>query len=383
MIPVEAEPSSRKTLLDLPTELRQMIFDDVFHGTIVKATSPTVVSSCPVPKKGQPSEPREWTQQTRQRCNVATLSRCEAISLLLVCRQIYHDTRTRFHSRVTYAFPNCLAFCDVVSRWNEDQIRGVKNVYLRSASVFVKRTNMTITSFGTTAPVLIGTTFGLFSPHLQLEHLTLESCIEVNDNENMRLLYDWTRARDIEYTLSSKVWTASFSYIMPPPGYLYDIRIYGWETPDRATGARGETTRNEAELQEYLKGLPKNSEIAHENYVVRHMKLRFCAWRDHNFVFNAVKESKASWTTKVISGTVPGLAARDETVCLVRSYIESGKWSELRQMPDFFASQSANVPFNPTNFPACPWSRMEDGGNSLEAPEDIDHEMLKQYLLWS
>ncbi|KAI9662040.1 MAG: hypothetical protein M1831_002955 [Alyxoria varia] len=44
--------------------------------------------------------------------------------------QIKDEARTRYHSLVTYIFPNSIAFMDVLSQWKEDEIQNMRHAYV-------------------------------------------------------------------------------------------------------------------------------------------------------------------------------------------------------------------------------------------------------------
>lgn len=177
---------SPSTLLGLPVELRSQIFDSIFESTTIYV------------------EPAEHDENY----NFALSSPPKLTEKLnLVCHTFNNEIGDSWHKKVTYYFPNTVAFIDVLSQWPEEKIKQMRHAYIAAYPLPIYHHNATFvytTHFMSDA-------LSMF-PGLQLDTLTVENIwLEPNGDP----LDGWCLGAttiDIKCLLESKGWK-EFRYL--------------------------------------------------------------------------------------------------------------------------------------------------------------------------
>ncbi|KAI9666794.1 MAG: hypothetical protein M1831_001570 [Alyxoria varia] len=330
-----ARETTRPHLMNFALEIRQTIFDMVFEDTILKATAPRVDYEELDPSKG--------------------LSKIEPVALCLVSKQAYAETRTRYHGRVTYAFPSCFSFIDVLSQWNADKIRALKNVYLRATPLVFPAPLRAMYSVDFEGEMMlkIGPTLELFSPELKIEDLSIEDAIQSESRGFPRENQDISASIQIQSVMLNGCWTKYMEYISPPMEDSFTImpaahaqllfaRSFCFDIIDR---------QKLEEHHQHMRQLPDGD---FDKAVARSMEARYRAWRDESVDYMARKVGVPEEPQHVLD--------------TVRTYVKQDLWPELRHDYNLILPRSTIVTADPAEFPAYLGKHMRNGG--IKVKED-------------
>ena len=322
-------------LMRLDKETRGKIFDMVLEDTILKATEPTVAHSS-MGMNGNLDEEEG-------------LSRVEPLALCLVSRDIYNETKDRYHNKITYAFPSCLSFLDVLSRWTYHKIRALQRVYIRATPIILSAPGRTpfMAEYHDEEMIEIGATLDLFKPDLRIEKLWIEDAIHFEGRGFPLDKQHASTGLQIHSLLLCDAWKGSLEYISAPMDDRFFVLPTGQPSSPFVESLWYRPSDRD-ELAACYYNMHLRSETQAADHLARHTSVVYRASRDPS--------------TDYMSRKVPVPEFPSHALQVLREKLELVRWSRLRAHTNIVKERSRRMSVDLKKFPLHVGPEMRNGG---------------------